>query len=203
MEELGRGHEGIVYRVGNQAKKIFYSERKLSRNTTAIGIILSKLNFKAFMRPSHFEINKKGLLSSYDMEIMPKNEDNKFTSMRKEYLIRALRSMREDVLKMAEHCIKTNDLQMHNIRIYEDSIKFYDFSLFRFAQDEETAAAYNNGKIDDIFGSIGIQEENPDINPIEVYDKFYAKYLGSKYHRIEDFIEEEMDAETIRQYIKK
>lgn len=203
MEELGKGHEGIVYRDGDHAKKIFYSDRKLSKRTTAIGKILSRLQFKTFMRPFNFVINKKGLLDSYEMEILPENDGDKFTLMRKKSLVRALRDLREDVLLMADYNIKTNDLQSHNIRVFRDSIRFYDFSLFRFAQDKEQAKAYNNEQLNNMFGSIAVQEENPDINPIDVYDKFYARYLRSGHDRIEDFIEEEMDTETIRQYIKK
>ncbi len=203
MEELGKGHEGIVYRDGDHAKKIFYSDRKLSKRTTAIGKILSRLQFKTFMRPFNFVINKKGLLDSYEMEILPENDGDKFTLMRKKTLVKALRDLREDVLLMADYNIKTNDLQSHNIRVFHDSIRFYDFSLFRFAQDKEQAKTYNNEQLNNMFGSIAVQEENPDINPIDIYDKFYARYLRSGHDRIEDFIEEEMDTETIRQYIKK
>ena len=203
MKELGRGNEGIVYQDGTHAKKVFYSQRKLSKRTTAIGMILSRINWKSFMRPFNFVLNRKGLISTYEMDIMPDNNGEKFTEMEIPDLVAALRRIRSDIDVMTDNNIRIKDFQLHNVRVLKKDIKFYDFSLFRFGFDKERLRAQNYAQMDDLFGSVGIQEENPDINPIDVYDKFYSKYLSSDYTKIEDYIENEIHSETLRKHLIK
>jgi hypothetical protein len=54
-----------------------------------------------------------------------------------------------------------------------------------------------------LFGSIGVMDENLDINPIDVYDGLFAPFLGSGVPYIEDYRENNVRSKNLRSYIKK
>ena len=135
MLEIGRGHEGVVYDNNGVASKEFYSQRKLTTDTTIIGFRLSKINFSRFARPYNFVINQNGIIQKYDMDLLPKGESGKFTLMDIDDLVSSLREFRKDINKMTESSILIQDLFLHNIKVVDNKIYFYDFSDYRLGDN--------------------------------------------------------------------
>ncbi len=203
MKEIDRGTEGIVFENNGHATKVFFSQRKLNKKTTVIGKLLSHINFERFMKPYNFKLNIKGIINTHDMGLLPEGKRGKFSSMNKNILVKELRLIRQDIHKMASSLILVRDMQYHNIAIIDGNIYFYDFSDYRLGKDKERTKIKNDNEMNDLFGSVGLQEENPDINPITIYDSFYSKFLRSGYSYIEDYIEDKVDTDTVVSYLKK
>jgi hypothetical protein len=203
MIEIGRGHEGIVYEDRGVAIKQFYSDRKLTEDTTTIGIRLSKINFSSFAKPYNFVLDKNGIIQKYYMDLLPKGKNGKFTLMDIDDLVSSLRNIRNDINKMTDSKILLCDFFLHNIKVVNNKIYFYDFSDYRLGDDDPLLRTHNDNEMNSLFGSIGVMDENLDINPIDVYDGLFAPFLGSGVPYIEDYIENNVRSKNLRSYIKK
>ena len=204
MEELGRGYEGVVYKVGNRAKKVFYESKPCYSDTYEVAHKLSRLSFKTIVSPLKLFYDQGGNLSAYEMKLMPK-DDGKVSEMEIDKLLVNVQNIRKDLDTLAFHNILVKDLHRNNITVHGDDIYVYDFGFYRYEPESNHIGEYNNKQLDLLIGYDALTVEEDDLDPREVAYLIYHPFLASKEKTIEDYIDKNINGKykTLQQFIRR
>ncbi len=204
MEEIKRGHEGVVYKVGNRARKVFFESRSSFDDTYLVARKLSILSIPTFMKPLKLIYDDRGYLSAYDMEIMPP-DTGKVSEMEIDKLLVNVRNIRKDLGTMAFHNILVKDFHRNNISVNGDKIYVYDFGYYKYNPDFEHAEEYNDRQLDLLIGYDALADEEDDLDPRDITYLLVSPFLASKEKYIEDYIDKNINGKykTLQQYIRR
>ena len=204
MEELGRGLEGVVYKVGNQARKTFFSSKPFDDNAYIVASRLSLLSLSTITRPLKLHYNEAGDLIGYDMKLLPKDK-GKVSEMEIDKLLVNIHNIRKDLDTLTFHNILVKDLHRHNIAVNGDNIYVFDFGFYRYEPDSEHVGEYNNKQLDLLIGYDSLVVEEYDMDPRDVSYLLYHPFLASREKYIEEYIDKEINGKykTLKQYIRR
>lgn len=198
---IGHGKQGTIFKIDDNTVLKVYNANGHKNNKKyefEVAKKMEKLHLNRFVTP--FDIRtRNGLLHDFKMNKIDFDHID-VTDLKVREYIDSLREIREDVHKISSVGIKFDDLQEHNICVSKGKITIYDFSGYYI--DKNEVESYNNGVINERFGSIYLMKLCKD-NHYFIYDNVYVPFIASHYIYFEDYLEDNVKDKnmTVKEYV--
>ena len=197
---LGHGDQGTVFKIGESAFKTYNANAQRKSDDSEVAVRLSKLNLKYFVTPYSLQFDSKKNLIGFKMRLLKKGTKEKLTNMDICDAVKNIKGIRKETKIISDNGIIFNDLQPHNVIITENGIEVYDFSAYGIS-NLPSVASINDSEIDNLFGSLLLTTEMPDIDPIMLYDAIYSDYKKGECSTIEEYYDKTISNGSIREYV--
>ena len=204
MIELGRGAQGVVYKIDDHARKNFFVPINPNEDEYKVIKVLSNLDLVSMVKPYNLVHNKSGYLISHDMECIPE-DSTKIGEMSIDNLVLNIRNIRKDIILLSNNGIKVGDLCRNNLIVSNNKIAVCDYGCYKYRPDYEHLSYYNNFQLNMLFGFDVLVNEEREMDPRDVRYYLYMPFVASKKAFIEDFIEEEIKGKSanLLEYVKR